>query len=125
MTDITDHMRLWNKDLAGHRVICIGIRDTYDKGVDDPEKVEQLIALLKKYRFVDPSAKCERSYWSRYPVEFLSDETQEMLQRDFSPMIRLFPTTNFSIGVASNLNRWEHAFVSQPDLNEVFQSVEE
>lgn len=125
MTDITDHVRHRNKDLTGHRVICIGIRDTYDKSVDDPEKVEQLLALLKKYCFVDPSAKCERSYWSRYPAEFLSDETQKMLQRDFSPMIRLFPTTNFSVGIVSNLSRWEHAFVPQPDLHEVSQSLKE
>jgi hypothetical protein len=125
MTDITDHMRHWNEGLTDHRVICIAIRDTYDKKLDDPEKVEQLFALLKKYRFVDPSAKCERSYWSRYPAEFLSDETQKMLQRDFSPMIRLFPTTNFSVGIVSNLSRWEQAFVPQPDPHEVFQSIEE
>ena len=120
MTDITDHMRHWNEDLTGHRVICIAIRDTYDKKLDDAEKVEQLVALLKEYRFVDPSAKCEKSYWSRYPVEFLSNETQRILQRDFSPMIRLFPTTNFSIGIVSNLSRWESAFVPQPDLHDVF-----
>ena len=125
MTDITDHIRHWKQDLTGHRVICIGIRETYDKDVDDPAKVEQLVALLKKYRFVDPSAKCEKSYWSRYPAEFLSNETRKMLQRDFSPMIRLFPTTNFSAGIVSNLSRWEDAFVPEPDFNEVFQSVEE
>jgi len=124
MADTTDHVRYWNEGLAGYRVICIAIRDTYDKKLDDPEKVEQLMALLKEYHFVDPSAKCERSYWSRYPAEFLPNKTQKMLQRDFSPMIRLFPTTNFSVGIVSNLSRWESAFAPQPDLHEVFQPIE-
>ena len=109
MTDITGHLRHWNADMSGRRVICIGIHDDFDKTVDDTEKTKQLIALLKEYRLVDSSAEIERSYWNRYPVELLSHETRERLRRDFSPMIRLIETTNFSMGVASNVNRWESA----------------
>lgn len=122
LTDITSHIRYWNPGMTDHRVICIGIRDGYDKSLDDAEKVDQLIALLKKNRLIGPSAMCERSYWSRYPTEFLSDETRRMLQRDYSPMIRLLETTNFSIGIANNLSRWEAAFDPQPILREVSYS---
>ena len=90
-------------------MICIGIHDDYDKSVNDAEKIKQLFALLKEYHLVDPSAEVETSYWNRYPVELLSDETQERLRREFSLMIRLIETTNFSMGVASNVNRWESA----------------
>ena len=109
MTDITGHLRHWNADIPSRRVICIGIHDAYDKSVDDAEKIKQLVALLKEYRLVDPSAEVEGSYWNRYPVELLSDETRERLRREFSPMIRLFETTNFSMGVASNVSRWDLA----------------
>ena len=125
MTDITCHLRHWQPDMTGHRVICIGIRDDYDKSVDDPEKVVQLLALLKKYRLVDQSATCEKSYWSRYSAEYLSNETQELLQRNFAPMIRLFPTTNFSIGIERNIARWENAFAPQSNLQEAFQASSE
>ncbi len=107
MTDITGQLRHWDSDMSGRRVICIGIHDNYDKSVDDAEKIKQLFALLKECRLVDPSAAVEGSYWNRYPVELLSYETQERLRREFSPMIRLFETTNFSMGVASNVDRWE------------------
>lgn len=123
MTDITDHLRHWNADKNDQRVICIGIRDSFDKSADDAEKVKQLVDLLKKYRFIDPSATCEKSYWSRYPVEFLSDDLQKRLQREFSPMIRLLATTNFSVGVLSNLTRWESAFLQDPVFREALQST--
>lgn len=110
MTDITDHLRYWHPDMTDHRVICIGLRDAYDKNLDDEKKVDQLVAFLKQYRFVSPSATCENSFWSRFPAEFLPDETQKMLQHDFSPMLRLLSTTNFSVGVVSNLDRWETVF---------------
>ena len=109
MTDITNHLRHWDANMSDRRVICIGIHDDYDKSVDDAQKIKQLFALLKEYRLVNPSAEVDRSYWNRYPVELLSYETRERLRRDFSPMIRLFGTTNFSMGVASNVNRWEGA----------------
>ena len=114
MTDITGHLRHWDANMSGRRVICIGIHDDYDKSVDDAEKIEQLFALLKEYRLVNPSAEVERSYWNRYPFELLSYETRERLRRDFSPMIRLFGTTNFSMGVASNVNRWESVLGPHP-----------
>ena len=100
--------------MSGRRVICIGIHDDFDKTVGDAEKIKQLFALLKEYRLVDPSADVEGSDWSRYPVELLSYETRERLRRDFSPMLRLIETTNFSMGVASNVNRWESAPSPRP-----------
>lgn len=110
MAEVTRQMRYWSDDMDDHRIICIGIRDSYDQCMDDRMKVDELVALLKQHRFVDSSAQCEMSCWSRYPAEFLSDELQNRLQTDYAPMIRLISTTNFSVGVADNLDRWEPAF---------------
>ena len=110
MTDVTEQMRYWNCGASGQRFICIGIRDSFASSMDDAEKVERLVAMLKQYRFIEASAVCENSYWSRYPAEFLSAETQQVLLRDFSPMIRLLSTTNFSTGIVNNLGRWQNAF---------------
>jgi phytoene dehydrogenase-like protein len=110
MTDFTSSLRHWNANLSGRRIICIGIRDTFDKNVGDQEKIAQLVELLKEHDLVDPSATCELYYWSRYATELLSYEVQKKLERDFAPMFRQLPTTNFSNGIVSNLDRWETVF---------------
>lgn len=110
MTDITDYVRQQNESLSDFRVVCIGIREHYDQRANDAEKIEQLSALLRHYRFVDPSATCDSAFWSRYPAEFLTHETRQKMLHDFSPMIRFMPTTNLSIGIVMNLDRWEPAF---------------
>lgn len=123
MTDISSQMRYWCSGMDDYRVVCIGIRDAWDRSRDDPEKVDQLVDLLKYHRFVDSSAQCEMYYWSRYPAEFLSNATQSRLRHDFAPMIRLISTTNFSVGVVNNLDRWESAFASAPVIAESQRSM--
>lgn len=125
MTDITDQVRLRKKDLSGHRVICIGIRENYDRSMGDAEKIGQLTELLKKYRFIDQSATCVRSYWSRYPAEFLSNMARHTLLRDFSPMIRLLSTTNLSTGIVRNLDRWEQVFAPNSISSDVSRTTTE
>ncbi len=118
MTDITSQMRNWCGGMEDYRVICIGIHDAYDRTVDEKKKVDELVTLLKRQRFIDSSLRCESSYWSRYPAEFLSSETQNKLLGNFAPMIRLIPTTNFSLGLVNNLSRWKLAFASPGDLTD-------
>ncbi|HKJ53633.1 MAG TPA: FAD-dependent oxidoreductase, partial [Gammaproteobacteria bacterium] len=125
MTDISNHIRHHDNNLSAYRVICIGVRESYDRSMDDAEKVEQLTELLKKYRFINPSATCVRSYWSRYPAEFLSDESRQKLLHEFSPMLRFVSTTNFSTGIVRNLGRWEQAFASNSIPSEVSRTMVE
>lgn len=112
MTDISNYVRPQNESLSGFRVICIGIRESYDRTEDDADKVEQLCAMLRKYRFVDPAASCEGAFWSRYPAEFFPDQTRQKILHEFSPMIRFMPTTNLSVGIVTHLDRWQPAYAS-------------
>ena len=123
MTDITTNLGYWNAGIDGYRVICIGIRDSFDRSLDDADKLSRLLTVLKEYDLVSPSATCDSSYWSRYPIEFLSDKTRRRLLQDYSPMIRFFPTNNFSVGIASNLDRWKSVFNSQEEAGQNLQSI--